>query len=57
MNFPTTWQSEWLRVRARALKDERLDGWADYYEKAAERKSRGATNAQEPDRHRDADSL
>jgi type IV secretion system protein VirB4 len=30
--FPVTWQSEWLRVRARALKDERLAGWADYYE-------------------------
>ena len=31
--LPDTWQSEWLRVRAKALKDERLDGWADYYDK------------------------
>jgi type IV secretion system protein VirB4 len=31
--LPDTWQSEWLRVRARALKDDRLQGWADYYEK------------------------
>jgi len=31
--LPDTWQSEWLRVRARALKDERLDGWANYYDK------------------------
>ena len=31
--FPDSWQSEWLRVRAHALKDERLDGWADYYVK------------------------
>ena len=31
--MPDTWQSEWLRVRARALKDDRLQGWADYYEK------------------------
>jgi type IV secretion system protein VirB4 len=30
---PETWQSEWLRFRARAFKDERLSGWADYYEK------------------------
>ncbi len=30
--FPDSWQSEWLRVRADALKDERLAGWADYYE-------------------------
>ena len=30
--FPDSWQSEWLRVRAEALKDERLAGWADYYE-------------------------
>ncbi len=30
--LPDTWQSEWLRVRARALKDERLDGWANYYD-------------------------
>ncbi len=26
------WQSEWLRIREQALKDERLAGWADYYE-------------------------
>ena len=31
--LPDTWQSEWLRVRARSLKDERLDGWANYYDK------------------------
>jgi len=31
--FPETWQSEWLRLRAQSLKDERLTGWADYYEK------------------------
>lgn len=31
--FPNTWQSEWLRIRAAALKDERLEGWANYYEK------------------------
>src|SRR3954451_4559619 len=31
--FPETWQSEWLRVRAGALKDERLEGWADYKKK------------------------
>ena len=31
--FPSTWQSEWLRVRAEALKDAQLEGWADYYEK------------------------
>jgi type IV secretion/conjugal transfer VirB4 family ATPase len=31
--FPDSWQSEWLRIRASALKDERLDGWADYYVK------------------------
>jgi type IV secretion/conjugal transfer VirB4 family ATPase len=30
--FPTTWQSEWLRVRGEALGDERLEGWAAYYE-------------------------
>jgi type IV secretion system protein VirB4 len=29
---PESWQSEWLRFRAEALKDERLAGWADYYE-------------------------
>ena len=29
---PASWQSEWLRFRAEALKDERLAGWADYYE-------------------------
>jgi len=34
--FPETWQSEWLRYRARALKDERLAGWADYYENLRE---------------------
>jgi type IV secretion system protein VirB4 len=32
MEFPDTWQSEWLRVRARTLKDVRLQGWADYYD-------------------------
>ena len=31
--FPSTWQSEWLRVRAEALRDDRLEGWADYCEK------------------------
>ncbi len=31
--FPETWQSEWLRKRARSLNDELLDGWADHYEK------------------------
>jgi type IV secretion system protein TrbE len=31
--LPDTWQSEWLRVRARTLKDVRLQGWADYYDK------------------------
>jgi type IV secretion system protein VirB4 len=30
--FPSTWQSEWLRVRAEAMRDERLGGWAAYYE-------------------------
>jgi type IV secretion system protein VirB4 len=30
--YPDTWQSEWLRMRAKALKDERLEGWADYYD-------------------------
>ena len=30
---PKTWQREWLRVRAKALKDERLEGWATYYDK------------------------
>jgi type IV secretion system protein VirB4 len=34
--FPEAWQSEWLRLRARALKDERLAGWADYYENLRE---------------------
>jgi type IV secretion system protein TrbE len=29
---PASWQSEWLRVRAKALKDDRLAQWADYYE-------------------------
>jgi type IV secretion system protein TrbE len=29
---PACWQSEWLRVRAKALKDDRLAQWADYYE-------------------------
>ena len=31
-DYPDTWQSEWLRMRAKALKDERLEGWADYYD-------------------------
>jgi type IV secretion system protein VirB4 len=30
--FPATWQSEWLRVRGEALRDDRLQGWAAYYE-------------------------
>jgi type IV secretion system protein VirB4 len=30
--FPETWQSAWLRVRAAALKDDRLEGWANYYD-------------------------
>jgi type IV secretion system protein VirB4 len=30
--FPATWQSAWLRVRAQALKDDRLENWADYYD-------------------------
>jgi type IV secretion/conjugal transfer VirB4 family ATPase len=30
--FPDTWQSEWLRLRAQTMKDTRLAGWADYYE-------------------------
>jgi type IV secretion system protein VirB4 len=30
--FPRAWQGEWLRVRAKTLKDEQLGGWADYYE-------------------------
>ena len=34
--FPASWQSEWLRVRAEALKDKRLAGWADYYERVRE---------------------
>jgi type IV secretion system protein TrbE len=29
---PASWQSEWLRTRAIALRDERLAEWADYYE-------------------------
>jgi type IV secretion system protein VirB4 len=28
--YPTGWQSCWLRARAKLLKDERLIGWADY---------------------------
>ncbi|MBL8209781.1 MAG: conjugal transfer protein TrbE [Bryobacterales bacterium] len=28
--FPASWQSCWLRARAKLLKDERLAGWADY---------------------------
>jgi type IV secretion system protein VirB4 len=31
--FPASWQSEWLRVRAEALGDTRLQGWAEYYER------------------------
>ena len=30
---PDGWQAEWLRFRGKSLKDERLLGWADYYEK------------------------
>lgn len=30
--FPASWQSEWLRLRAQTMKDVRLAGWADYYE-------------------------
>lgn len=30
---PETWQSEWIRARAASLKDERLAGWASYYDK------------------------
>jgi hypothetical protein len=30
--FPESWPGEWLRLRARTLKDDRLKGWADYYE-------------------------
>jgi type IV secretory pathway VirB4 component len=30
---PDGWQKDWLRFRAKALKDERLEGWADYYGK------------------------
>jgi type IV secretion system protein VirB4 len=30
--FPDSWQSEWLRLRAQTMKDTRLAGWADYYE-------------------------
>jgi type IV secretion system protein VirB4 len=29
--YPNDWQKEWLRFRADALKDERLESWADYY--------------------------
>ena len=29
---PDTWQSDWLRMRAKALKDERLEDWAAYYD-------------------------
>jgi type IV secretion system protein VirB4 len=31
--FPHGWQREWLRLRAKSLKDDQLGGWADYYEK------------------------
>jgi type IV secretion/conjugal transfer VirB4 family ATPase len=31
--FPDGWQEQWLRVRAKALKDDRLESWADYYGK------------------------
>ena len=40
--FPASWQSEWLRFRAKALKDDQLARWADYYEEVQgnlERKS------------------
>lgn len=30
---PDAWQAGWLRFRGKSLKDERLSGWADYYEK------------------------
>jgi len=33
VRLPNAWQSEWLRARARTLKDDRLAGWGDYYEK------------------------
>ena len=32
---PMSWQSEWLRFRAKSLKDERLAQWADYYDHVA----------------------
>ena len=38
--FPAAWQSEWLRQRARTLRDERLDGWADYYERVQQEAER-----------------
>lgn len=31
--YPETWQSEWIRARAASLKDDRLAGWASYYDK------------------------
>jgi len=31
--YPFSWQSAWLRLRAAMLKDERLAEWADYYER------------------------
>jgi type IV secretion system protein TrbE len=39
--FPDTWQSEWLRLRANGLKDERLAEWADYYEQVRTESERG----------------
>lgn len=38
---PGSWQSEWLRARAESLKDDRLAGWADYYEKVEDEFSGG----------------
>jgi type IV secretion system protein VirB4 len=40
--FPDEWQKRWLRIRAKALKDDGLESWADYYGKVQtefERKS------------------
>ena len=43
-DFPETWQSEWLRARARSLKDERIAGWADYYQQV-QQEFEGVTHA------------
>ena len=37
--YPDTWQSQWLRSRASGLKDEQLEGWAEYYD-AVQNKTR-----------------